>query len=653
MGQIKAAAEASATSAVYDNIPGIADYARRVNRNGRTKKVAIVRPSSTISKADLRISKTLDQATDAEIAMDSITGGSSGQKAVRDAIADEVSWADDGSAMSRRPFTGRGGPGNQMRIRTGKALLDYGITADQKYFTPTVSEVVNARQVASTTNRAVEDVKEVSTQEYNQKRGDLVKLLEGSTHPDDTKAYQEEISKLDNQQQGKVAVGSAAAKDLARSGNLVVRPEGAPDNFVPSGPGTYTNSYNRVRRQTKIPLTQGQFTRIGVSKEAKRKNIELMMREAPLGATLGSKQPKALAGTPISLGGARIPHDSVSFTRNRVAPARTSAEADEYKGLVKEHNTLVRLGKNINGEQMQRLGEVKASLDNLKKEGDIVVSGELASRKGATTTFDSSIIKKSSEGGVTGRTLLAMATKPGNRPGGYAGAALAGIKAASKSIQENEPITDKSQKDIYTETRMGRVVKGPGRANTNTPGPSVKASPESQGVASGVVSTPYQRPPRQGQLFTERNPNNPSSPLVPVISSSGYLNRSAAYRPLRQAAMATAAVVEAPQSSIPRVSSGYQRDIFDAMADLHRESTNRPEASTEAIPGTGRRRLEARVKGEAMDQARDTRHAAWLDAGAPPQVALNAAERGMDLPDSFPGAPGSPRSARRTQKPPL
>lgn len=59
-----------------------------------------------------------------------------------------------------------------------------------------------------------------------------------------------------------------------------------------------------------------------------------------------------------------------------------------------------------------------------------------------------------------------------------------------------------------------------------------------------------------------------------------------------------------------------------------------------------RRRAAAIAKGKKMDADRDARYTAWLDAGAPHQVALNAAERGMDLPDDFKGVPGSKRYER-------
>lgn len=55
------------------------------------------------------------------------------------------------------------------------------------------------------------------------------------------------------------------------------------------------------------------------------------------------------------------------------------------------------------------------------------------------------------------------------------------------------------------------------------------------------------------------------------------------------------------------------------------------------------RRNKAIEKGKQMDADRDRRYQQWVDAGAPHQVAFNAAERGMDIPIDFLGKPGSKR----------
>ena len=474
---------------------GIARYAKRVNPAGpqrltvdkKTKKKTSG-PVNPVSPLD--ITRTLDTDTDKEIAKAAMSGKGRGNAVVKAAIEDEMRWGgSDGEgantiagssrsySVKDSPRTGRRGS-NPMYIRTGDALRRWGVTSDQEMFTPTPDEIVNANRVAVIRKKEYDDATAVSNEEYKRQRDELTSGLEAASHPDDQASYREALDRLDAEKDRKVTASNVRERDVARRGVLAVRTTPAPDTTIGDGWKAAHEQYLRspstsiISNSTgKNPLSLGQFVRTGVAIEAKRDRIGEVMSAIPLGAPRADTQPRVSQGRTPTLGGAQIMHPSVAPVRKRVLGRVSGKERKEYLAARKEHGALARMGSDIPAAQLPRLLELKEKIKGFEQDSEMITAGELASRKGVKSSYDTSMADK---------VILNAAKQNPTRGSGYEGVALQQIREAALRKEKATPAPDRKSAEALYRQDLPNYGRAPG---------ATRASKPSLYIGSGAIST--------------------------------------------------------------------------------------------------------------------------------------------------------------------
>lgn len=320
--------------------------------------------------------------------------GPRNRSVVKDAIRDEMEWADpDPMSPDSRPFTGRGGPGNPLRARTGQPLARFNETSDQKMVQFTPEEIRSAKNEMVAVKKKKAAATKATKRSLDEGVAKLTAARDASTDPEEQAEYDKQIAKLNTTHGINKQINRIETEDEAKLGNLIITIAGAPDDLppkpqyvYPATPGSRagagrTDGGAGPRVTEGIPeipgLTMGESARAYAAKEGKRRKINNMMVELPLGSsrttTTGARERVDVQPT---LGGALIQDPRVQIESQRVPNAnkktidKLTAERDELKSILDN-------GGEHTEEQASRYGAVQAEL---KSSFSSVTTGTMASR---------------------------------------------------------------------------------------------------------------------------------------------------------------------------------------------------------------------------------------------------------------------------------